>query len=140
LLLHLRAGTVFGTYTLGAVADSLPQTTMGIIHDFLKYIRQNGELRPMSPDSIVINDERARREIKLLDHPRLKESATTNRLTFQNVLGLIMAGPTPPPPLIDASEACNHLRKHLQVRGTVSEIGANRRGFVFCVKHAQRRG
>jgi len=44
---------------------------------------------------------------------------------------LIMAGPTPPPPLIEASEACNHLRKHLRVRGTVTEIGANRRGDVI---------
>ena len=64
------------------------------------------------------------------DHPRLKDCATTNRPTFGNVLGLIMAGPTPPPPLIDASEACNHFRKHLRVRGTVTEIAANRRGDV----------
>jgi hypothetical protein len=42
-----------------------------------------------------------------------------------------MAGPTPPPPLIDASEACNHLRKHLRVRGIVTEVGANRRGDVI---------
>src|SRR5260370_23797728 len=42
-----------------------------------------------------------------------------------------MAGSTPPPTLIDASEACNHLRKHLRVRGTVTEIGANRRGDVI---------
>ena len=79
----------------------------------------------------MINDERARREIKLLDHPRLKDRATTNRPTFGSILGLIMAGPTPPPQLIDASEACNHLRKHLRVRGTVTDIEANRRGDVI---------
>jgi len=127
----LRAGSIFGAYTLATVADSLPQTTMGIIHDFLNHIRQNGEVTPISRDSIVINDERARREIKLLDHPRLKNCAITNRPTFGSVLGLIMAGPTPPPQLIDASEACNHLRKHLQVRGTVTEISTNRRGDVI---------
>jgi hypothetical protein len=86
---------------------------------------------PSWQDSIVINDERARREIKLLDHPRLKDRATTNRPTFGSILGLIMAGPTPPPQLIDASEACNHLRKHLRVRGTVTDIEANRRGDVI---------
>jgi hypothetical protein len=42
-----------------------------------------------------------------------------------------MAGPTSPPELIDASEACNHLRKHLRVRGTVTDIEANRRGDVI---------
>jgi hypothetical protein len=98
----LRAGSIFGAYTLATVADSLPQTTMGIIHDFLNHIRQNGEVTPISRDSIVINDER-RREIKLLDHPRLENCAITNRPTLGSVLGLTMAGPTSPPPLIDAS-------------------------------------
>ena len=112
----LRPGTIFGTYRLAAVANSVPQTTMGIVQDFLNHSRQNGEVTPIWQDSIVINDERARREIKLLDHPRLKNCAITNRPTFGSVLGLIMAGPTPPPPLIDASQACNHLRKHLQIR------------------------
>ena len=42
-----------------------------------------------------------------------------------------MAGPTRPPQLIDASEACNHLRKHLRVRGTVTDIEVNRRGDVI---------
>src|SRR5260370_36500144 len=95
---------------------------------FSNHIRQNGEVTPIWRDSIVINDERARREIKLLDHPRLKAHAATNRPTFGSVLGLIMVGPTPPLPLIHASEACDHLRKHLLIRGRVTEIGANRRG------------
>ena len=42
-----------------------------------------------------------------------------------------MAGPTPPPPLIDASEARNHFRQHRRVRGTVTEIAPNRRGDVI---------
>jgi hypothetical protein len=33
--------------------------------------------------------------------------------------------------LIDASDACNHFREHLRVRGTVTEIGANRWGDVI---------
>src|SRR4029077_804562 len=102
-----------------------------VLGNFLRHIRQNGEAAPACQDSIVISDERARHEIKVLDHPKLKNCAITNRPTFGSVLGLIMAGPTPPPQLIDASEACNHLRRHLQVRGTVTEIGANRRGDVI---------
>lgn len=127
---YLRAGSIFGPYTLAAVADSFPQTTMGIIHDFLNHIRQNGEVTPVSQDSIVINDERARREIKLLDHPRLKDGPTTNRPTFGGILKLMMYRPTPRP-LIEASEARNHLREHLQIRGTVTAIGANCRGDVI---------
>jgi hypothetical protein len=127
----LRPGAIFGTYTVAEFAGSFSHSWIDVLGNFVRYIRQNGEAAPIWQDSIVINDERARREIKLLDHPRLKDRATTNRPTFQNVLGLIMAGPTPPPPLIDASEACNLLRKHLRVRGTVTEIGANRRGDVI---------
>jgi hypothetical protein len=127
----LRPGAIFGTYTVAEFAGSFSHSWIDVLGNFVRYIRQNGEAAPIWQDSIVINDERARREIKLLDHPRLKDRATTNRPTFQNVLGLIMAGPTPPPPLIEASEACNHLRKHLRVRGTVTEIGANRRGDVI---------
>jgi hypothetical protein len=127
----LRPGAIFGTYTVAEFAGSFSHSWIDVLGNFVRYIRQNGEAAPIWQDSIVINDERARREIKLLDHPRLKDRATTNRPTFQNVLGLIMAGPTPPPPLIEASEACNHLRKHLRVRGTVTEIGTNRRGDVI---------
>jgi hypothetical protein len=127
----LRPGAIFGTYTVAEFAGSFSHSWIDVLGNFVRYIRQNGEAAPIWQDSIVINDERARREIKLLDHPRLKDRATTNRPTFQNVLGLIMAGPTPPPPLIEASEACNHLRKHLRVRGTVTEIGANCRGDVI---------
>jgi hypothetical protein len=127
----LRPGAVFGTYTVAEFAGSFSHSWIDVLGNFVRHIRQNGEAAPAWQDSIVINDERARREIKLLDRQRLKNCAITNRPTFGNVLGLIMAGPTPPPPLIDASEACNHLRKHLQVRGTVTEIGANRRGDVI---------
>jgi hypothetical protein len=117
----LRSGAIFGTYTVAEFAGSFSHSWIDVLGNFVRHIRQNGEAAPIWQDSIVINDERARREIKLLDHPRLKNCAITNRPTFQNVLGLTMAGPTPPPPLIDAWEACNHLRKHLQVRGTVSK-------------------
>jgi hypothetical protein len=127
----LRPGAIFGTYTVAEFAGSFSHSWIDVLGNFVRHIRQNGETAPAWQDSIVINDERARREIKLLDHPNLKNWAITNRPTFQNVLGLIMAGPTPPPPLIEASEACNHLRKHLRVSGTVTEIGANRRGDVI---------
>jgi hypothetical protein len=103
---------------------------MGIIHDFLSQIRQNGEVTPVRQDSIVINDERARHEISLLNHPRLNDCATTNRPIFGGIFKLMMYCPKPPP-LIEASEARNHLREHLQVRGTITEIGANRRGDVI---------
>jgi hypothetical protein len=127
----LRPGAIFGTYTVAEFAGSFSHSWIDVLGNFVRHIRQNGEAAPIWQDSIVINDERARREIKLLDHPRLKNCAITNRPTSQNVLRLIMAGPTSPPPLIDASEAYNHLRKHLRVRGTVTEIGANRRGDVI---------
>jgi hypothetical protein len=126
----LRPGATFGTYTVAEFAGSFSHSWIDVLGNFVRHIRQNGAAAPIWQDSIVINDERALREIKLLDHPRLKNCAITNRPTFGSVLGLIMAGPTPPPPLIEASEACNHLRKHLRVRGTVTEIAANRRGDV----------
>jgi len=127
----LRPGAIFGTYTVAEFAGSFSHSWIDVLGNFVRHIRQNGEVTPICQDSIVFNDERARREIKLLDHPNLKNCAITNRPTFGNVLGLIMAGPTPPPPLIETSEACNHLRKHLRVRGTVTEIGSNRRGDVI---------
>ena len=127
----LRPGAIFGTYTVTEFAGSFSHSWIDVLGNFVRHIRQNGEAAPAWQDSIVINDERARREIKLLDRQRLKNCAITNRPTFGNVLGLIMAGPTPPPPLIDASEACNHFREHLRVRGTVTEIGANRWGDVI---------
>jgi hypothetical protein len=127
----LRPGAIFGTYTVAEFAGSFSHSWIDVLGNFVRHIRQNGEAAPIWQDSIVINDERARREIKLLDHPRLENCAITNRPTLGSVLGLIMAGPTSPPPLIDASEAYNHLRKHLRVRGTVTEIGANRRGDVI---------
>jgi hypothetical protein len=126
----LRPGAIFGSYTVAEFAGSFSHSWIDVLGNFVRHIRQNGEAAPACQDSIVINDERGRREIKLLDHPSLKNCAGTNRPTFGSVLGLIMAGPTPPPQLIDASKACNHLRKHLRVRGTVTEIGANRRGDV----------
>jgi hypothetical protein len=127
----LRPGAIFGTYTVAEFAGSFSHSWIDVLGNFVRHVRQNGEAAPIWQDSIVINDERARREIKLLDHPRLENCAITNRPTLGSVLGLIMAGPTSPPPLIDASEAYNHLRKHLRVRGTVTEIGANRRGDVI---------
>jgi hypothetical protein len=127
----LRPGAVFGSYTVAEFAGSFSHSWIDVLGNSVRHIRQNGEAAPIWQDSIVINDERARREIKLLDHPRLKNCAITNRPTFGNVLGLIMARPTPPPPLIDASEARNHFRQHLRVRGTVTRIAANPRGDVI---------
>ena len=127
----LRPGAIFGTYRVAEFAGSFSHSWIDVLGNFVRHIRQNGEAAPIWQESIVINDERGRREIKLLDHPRLKNCPITNRPTFGNVLGLIMAGPTPPPPLIEASEACNYFREHLRVRGTVTEIGANRRGDVI---------
>jgi hypothetical protein len=126
----LRAGAIFGTYTLAEFVGSFSHSWIDVLGNFVRYIRQNGEAAPIWQDSIVINDERARREIKLLDHPRLQGRKTTNPPTFGGILKLLMYCPKPPP-LIDASEARSHLREHLQVRGTVTEIGANRRGGVI---------
>lgn len=78
----------------------------------------------------MINDERTRREISLLYQPGLQGCKTTNLLTSGGILSLLMYCPKPPP-LIDASEARGHLRERVQVRGTVTEIGVNRRGDVI---------
>jgi hypothetical protein len=107
----LRPGAIFRSYTVAEFAGSFFHSWIDVLGNFVRHIRQNGAAAPIWQDSIVINDERALREIKLLDHPRLKNCAITNRPTFGSVLGLIMAGPTPPPQLIEASEASNHLRK-----------------------------
>src|SRR4029077_2591728 len=89
----LRPGAIFGTYRVAEFAGSFSHSWIDVLGNFVRHIRQNGEVTPIEQESIVINDERARREIKLLDHPRLKDCAITNRPTFQNVMGLIMAGP-----------------------------------------------
>jgi len=128
---YLRPEPIFGAYTLAAVADSFPASTLGIVGDFLNHIRQNGEKTPVWQDSIVINDERARRELRLFDHSRLKDWTTTNRPTIGSVLNMLTAGPRPPRALIDAAEARKHCREHLRVRGTVTEIEVNRRGDVI---------
>ena len=79
---------------------------------------------------MVINDERTLRQIKLLGHPSRNGSVTTNRPTVGGFLNLLFYSPKPLP-LIDASQARSHLRRYLRVRGTVTEIGANRRGDVI---------
>ena len=43
---RLRAGTVFGNYTLSSVTESLPGSSIDIIFDFLRHIRQNGGVSP----------------------------------------------------------------------------------------------
>jgi len=126
----LRPGAVFGTYTVAQFAGSFSHLGIDVLGNFVRHIRQNGEPGPIQGDSIVINDERARDEIKLLGHLSLKDSATTNRPTAAAMLNLLLYRPKPLP-LIEASEARHHLREHLQVRGKVSEIGANRRGDVI---------
>jgi len=126
----LRPGTIFGTYTVAEFAGTFSHSWIDVLGNFVRHIRQNGEPRSIQGHSIVINDERARDEIRLLGHPSLKNSATTNRPTVGAILNLLTYRPKPLP-LIEASEARNHLREHLQVRGKVSEIGANRRGDVI---------
>jgi hypothetical protein len=126
----LRPGVVFGAYTVAEFAGSFSHSWIDVLGNFVRHIRQNGEVTPIRPDSIVINDERTRGEISLLDHPGLNCCKATNPPTVGGVLRLLMYCPKPPP-LIDASEARSHLREHLQVRGTVTEIGANRRGDVI---------
>lgn len=60
---HLRAGTVFGNYTLTSVTESLPGSSIDIIFDFLRHIRQNGGVSPDCIDSVTINDDRTRQEL-----------------------------------------------------------------------------
>ena len=65
----LRPGAVFGTYTVVEFAGSFSHSGIDVLGNFVRHIRQNGEPGPIQGDSIVINDERARDEIKLLGHP-----------------------------------------------------------------------
>ena len=126
----LRAGTVFGNYTLSSVTESLPGSSIDIIFDFLRHIRQNGGESPGCIDSVTINDDRARQELALLDRLRFKETVTTNRPTIPGLFKVLMYRPEPKP-LIDASEAGDHLREHVRVRGTVTGIETNRRADVI---------
>lgn len=128
---HLRADTIFGKYTPVTVEQTVRRTTNDLIFDFLTHLRQNGEVDLIEQNSIAINDERARREIKLLDHPRLKNLGTNSRPTFAGVLKMIMSEPSPPPTLIQASEASEFLRGTVRVQGTVTQIETNRRGDVL---------
>jgi hypothetical protein len=93
--------------------------------------RQNGEVDPIEQNSIAIDDERSRREIKLLDHPRLKNFGTNSRPTFAGVLHMVIGEPKPPPALIQASAASEHLRETVRVQGRVTEIETNGRGDVL---------
>jgi len=126
----LRPGTIFGTYTVAEFAGTFSHSWIDVLGNFVRHIRQNGGPGPIQGDSIVINDERARAEIKLFGRPSRKDSLTTNRPTVRGILNLFMHR-SKPLPLIEASEARSHLREHVQVRGTVTEIGANRRGDVI---------
>jgi hypothetical protein len=76
---HLRADTILGKYTPVMVEQTVRRTTNDLIFDFLTHLRQNGEVDVIEQNSIAINNERARREIKLLDHPRLKNLGTNSR-------------------------------------------------------------
>ena len=125
----LRPGAIFGNYTVAEFAGSFSHSWIDVLGNFVRHIRQNGEVTPIQ-QSIVINDERTRGEISLLDHAGLNCCKATNPPTVGGILRLLMYCPKPPP-LIDASEARSHLRENLQVRGTVTEIGTNRRGDVI---------
>jgi hypothetical protein len=82
---RLRVGTVFGNYTLSSVTESLPGSSIDIIFDFLRHIRQNGGVSPDCIDSVTINDHRTRQELALLDRLRFEETVTTNRPTIQGL-------------------------------------------------------
>jgi hypothetical protein len=127
---RLRAGTEFGNYTLTSVTESLPGSSIEIIFDFLRHISQNGGTSPGCIDSIAINDEWVRQELALLDRLRFKETVTTNRPTLPGVFKVLTYRPAPKP-LIDVSEAGDHFREHVRVRGTVTGIETNRQGDVI---------
>jgi len=110
---RLRAGTVFGTYTLSSVTESLPGSSIDIIFDFLRHIRQNGGASPDYIDPVTIHDDRTRQELALLDRLRLEETVTTNRLTIPGLFKVLPYRPEPKP-LIDASEAGEHLKEHVR--------------------------
>jgi len=99
----LRPGSVFRTYTVAEFAGSFSHSWIDVLGNFVRHIRQNGEPGPIQGNSIVINDERARREIKLLGHPGVKGPAKTNQPTAGGILKLLSYEPKPLPP-IDASE------------------------------------
>ena len=106
----LRPGAIFGTYTVAEFAGSFSHSWIDVLGNFVRHIRQNGEVTPIRQDSIVINDERARREIKLWI-TQTEELRNNESADFRKHLGFDHGCPMPPPPLIDASEACNHLRE-----------------------------
>ena len=122
----LRPSAAFGACSVAEFADSFSHSWIDDLGNFLRHLRQNGEVTAIRQDSVVINDERARREVNLLGYPNGKASAKTNPPTTGGILSLLMYEPKPLP-LIDASDARNHLREHLQVKGTVTEIESNRR-------------
>jgi hypothetical protein len=122
----LRSGAIFGAYRAAEFRGPFSHSWIDRLGNFLRHIRQNGEPGEIQNDSIAIDDERARAEIELLD-PSLIDSPITNPPTVGGILRLLMYKPKPLP-LIDASDARTHLRKYLLVRGTVTEIEANRRG------------
>jgi hypothetical protein len=62
---RLRAGTVFGNYTLASVTESLPESSIDVIFDFLRQIRQNGGTSSGCIDSVTLNDDRVRQELAL---------------------------------------------------------------------------
>jgi hypothetical protein len=125
----LRPSAIFGTYRIAESAGSFSDSWIDRLGNFLRHIRQNGEPEQIQSDSIAINDEGAKAEIKLLD-PSLMDSPITNPPTVGDILRLLSYKPKPLP-LIDASDAPAHLREHRRVRGTVTEIDANRRGDVI---------
>jgi hypothetical protein len=123
----LRPGAISGTYRVAEFANPFSHSWIDRLGNFLRHLRQNGELGEIESHSIAINDERAQAEI---EDPSLKDSVTTNRPTPGGILRLFWYKPTPPP-LINASDAPAHLREHRRVKGTVTEIEANRRGDVI---------
>jgi hypothetical protein len=103
---------------------------MDLIFDFLNHIRQNWEVDAIQQDSISINDESARRPIKLPDHPSLKNLGTNSRPTFASIFDMMISEPKSPP-LIQASAASEHLQETVRIQRTVTEIETNRRGDVL---------
>jgi hypothetical protein len=52
----LRPGAIFGTYTVAEFAGSFSHSRIDVLGNFVRHIRQNGEVTRIRQDSIVINE------------------------------------------------------------------------------------